>query len=279
VAALELAEKETRPVNACAEPFWKDRASCSVGSNVSFGPWSYVGSGVTIGDNVRIGPGVIIEDGVAIGSSTEIHPRVVLKWGVRIGSRCIVHPGTVIGADGFGYTQAPDPATGRVIHYRNPHLGSVTVEDDVEIGANACVDRGLVADTLIRRGSKLDNLVQVGHNCEIGRDCILVAQAGAAGHSSLGDRAWVLGQAGLSHGVKVGKDAIITGQTGVTGEIPEGRKAWGGTPSIPLDEELKTHALARKFLPRLRAFLDSFRKSATFAELKDRFPDRGDGRR
>ncbi|MDR3154339.1 MAG: UDP-3-O-(3-hydroxymyristoyl)glucosamine N-acyltransferase [Deltaproteobacteria bacterium] len=279
VAVLELADRALRPAFAQAEPFWKDRASVELGEGVAFGPGCYVGAGARIGRGARIGPGVIIEDEVTIGPGSEIHPRAIIRWRVRIGARCIIQPGAVIGGDGFGYTQAPDPAAGRLIHYKNPHLGSVTIEDDVEIGANTCVDRGLVADTVIRRGTKLDNLVQVGHNCEIGRDCILVSQAGAAGHSAIGDRAFILGQAGLSHGAKVGADAVITGQTGVTGEIPPGRKAWGGTPSIPLDEELKAQALARRFLPRLRAFLEHFRKSASFEELKERFQDRGDGRK
>ncbi|MDR2612500.1 MAG: UDP-3-O-(3-hydroxymyristoyl)glucosamine N-acyltransferase [Deltaproteobacteria bacterium] len=279
VAALELAERDLRPHTASAEPFWKDRASVELGEGVLFGPGAYVGAGARIAEGVRIGPGAIIEDGVSIGAFSEIHPRAVLRWGVRIGARCIIHPGAVIGGDGFGYTQVPDPSTGRLIHYRNPHLGSVTLEDDVEIGSNACVDRGLVADTVIRRGTKIDNLVQVGHNCEIGRDCILVSQCGAAGHSTIGDRAFVLGQAGLSHGARVGADAIVTGQTGVTGEIPPGRTAWGGTPAVPLDEELKIQALSRRFLPRLRAFLDQFRKSASFSELKERYQDRGDGRK
>jgi UDP-3-O-[3-hydroxymyristoyl] glucosamine N-acyltransferase len=279
VAVLELAEKVLRPGFPTGEPFFKDRASVTLGDGVIFGHGVCIGAGVTIGAGTLVWPGVIIEDGVTIGPETEIHPRAVIRWGVRIGSRCVIHPGAVIGGDGFGYTQVPDLTTGRLIHYRNPHLGSVTVEDDVEIGSNTCIDRGLVADTLIRRGTKVDNLVQIGHNCEIGRDCIIVSQAGAAGHSTVGDRAFILGQAGLSHGSKVGADAIITGQTGVTGEIPPGKAAWGGTPSIPLEDELKTQALARRFLPRIRSFLDQFRKSTSFSDLKERFQDRGDGRK
>ncbi|MDR1081968.1 MAG: UDP-3-O-(3-hydroxymyristoyl)glucosamine N-acyltransferase [Deltaproteobacteria bacterium] len=271
VGLLELAEKAIRPSWATAEPFFKDRAGVEAAEGVVFGPGSYIGAGVKLARNVRIGPGAVVEDGVEIGEGTAVHARAVVLWRVRIGARCVIGPGAVIGWDGFGYTQAPDPETGRLIHYRNPHLGGVVIEDDVEIGANTCVDRGLIADTLIRRGSKLDNLVQVGHNCEIGRDCLLASQVGTAGHAAVSDRAFILGQAGLSHGTRVGADAIITGQTGVTGEVPAGRTAWAGTPCIPLDEELKLQALARRFLPRLRNLLDHLRKSSSFSELRDRY--------
>jgi UDP-3-O-[3-hydroxymyristoyl] glucosamine N-acyltransferase len=271
VGLLELAERALRPSWPPAEPFFKDRSSVEAGPGVVFGPGTYVGAGVRLGEGARIGPGAAIEDEAEIGAGTVVHARAVIMWRVRIGCRCVIGPGAVIGWDGFGYTQAPDQATGRLIHYRNPHLGGVTIEDDVEIGANTCVDRGLIADTLIRRGSKLDNLVQVGHNCEIGRDCLLASQVGTAGHATVAERALVLGQAGLSHGTHVGADAIITGQTGVTGEVPAGRKAWAGTPCITLDEQLKLQALARRFLPRIRSFLEHFRKSSTFSELRDRY--------
>ncbi|MDR1042241.1 MAG: UDP-3-O-(3-hydroxymyristoyl)glucosamine N-acyltransferase [Deltaproteobacteria bacterium] len=279
VSVLETAERELRPDWPESRPYMKDGATVELGRDVVFGPGCCVGADVSLGDRVRLGPGVVVGDGAKVGPDTVIHPRAVLCWQVRIGARCVIGPGAVIGWDGFGYTQVPDPAAGRVIHYRNPHLGGVVIEDDVEIGANTCVDRGLVEDTVIRRGTKLDNLVQVGHNCEIGRDCLIASQAGTAGHSFVGDRAIVLGQAGLSHGTRVGADAIITGQTGVTGEIPPGREAWSGTPSIKLDESLRVQALARRFLPRLRVFFNHFHKSSSFDDLKERYADHGEGRK
>ncbi|MDR1166686.1 MAG: UDP-3-O-(3-hydroxymyristoyl)glucosamine N-acyltransferase [Deltaproteobacteria bacterium] len=277
-AVLNVAEKRLRPALPAGEPFFRDRESVSLGRGARIGPLSYVGARVTVGDGTVIGPQVYVGDDCQIGRDCLIHPGAILRWRTRLGDRVIIHAGAVLGEDGFGYTQIPIPASGRLIHYKNAHLGGVLIGDDVEIGALSCVDRGLVADTVIKEGSKLDNLVQVGHNCEIGRDCVVVSQAGAAGHSRVGDRAFILGQAGITHGGVVGADAIVTGQTGVTGHIPPGKRAWSGTPALPHEEDLKTQALARRYLPRWRRFVEAFKKSATFQELQELFfnsKDRG----
>jgi UDP-3-O-[3-hydroxymyristoyl] glucosamine N-acyltransferase len=267
---LEIAETALKPKNSVTEPFFKDKASTQIDPSVTFGPYSYVGAGVVIKKGASIGPGVIIEDDVSIGEDSCIHPGVTLRWRVKIGSRVIIHAGCVIGEDGFGYTQLPQK-NGRLIHFKNSHLGSVSIEDDVEIGALSCVDRGLVDDTTIKKGTKLDNLVQVGHNCLIGSDCIVVAQVGVGGHSEIGDRVFLLGQSGVSHGVKIGSDAIITGQCGVTGVIPPGKRAWSGTPSVPMDENLKTQALLRRYLPRLRDMTSAIKSSKGYEEFRTKF--------
>jgi UDP-3-O-[3-hydroxymyristoyl] glucosamine N-acyltransferase len=271
VAILEYIEKSLRPSNSTGDAFFKDRSSCQIDPTVIFGPYSYVGASVTLGKNVTIGPRVIIEDEVTIGDDSVIDPGAVLRWRVSLGKRVIIHVGAVIGEDGFGYTQLPQK-NGRLIHYKNSHLGTVVVEDDVEIGALTCIDRGLVGDTVIGKGSKIDNLVQIGHNCQVGSDAIIVSQAGIAGHSLVGDRAFLLGQAGISHGSIIGEDAIITGQCGVTGTIPPGKRPWGGSPAVPLDEQLKTLALMRRYLPQLKELMFALHKSESFEDLKKEFP-------
>ncbi|MDR2140204.1 MAG: UDP-3-O-(3-hydroxymyristoyl)glucosamine N-acyltransferase [Deltaproteobacteria bacterium] len=267
-AILGLAQEALRPPFPAGEPFFRDRPSCQIGPNVILGPQSYIGARVKIGANSVVGPGVFLEDDVEIGQNTILHPRAILRWGVKVGDRCQIHAGAVIGEDGFGYTQVPSPKTGRLIHYKNPHLGRVVIGDDVEIGALSAVDRGLVADTVIERGTKMDNLAQIGHNCHLGQDVIVVAQVGCAGHSQVGDRVFLLGQCGLTHGAVVGQDAIITGQSGVTGQVPAGRQPWSGTPVRPQSQTLRTQAMVLNDLPRWRRFWSVFKKSPTYEALK-----------
>ncbi|MDR1545357.1 MAG: UDP-3-O-(3-hydroxymyristoyl)glucosamine N-acyltransferase [Deltaproteobacteria bacterium] len=252
---------------ATARPFFKDEASTTLGPGCVFGPYVHVGARVRLGRGVQVGPGCFIDDDVTVGDDTILHPRVTLRWGVKVGARCQIRSGAVIGEDGFGYSQIPAPG-GRLIHFKNPHAGGVTIEDDVEIGALAAIDRGLLADTFVGRGAKIDNLVQIGHNCRLGRDCLLAGQAGLAGHVEVGDRAFLLGQVGLSHGVTIGADAVVAGQAGVLGVIPPGRRVWTGTPAQPQADEYRSQVMTRKDLPKWRRFLKLFRKSRTFEELK-----------
>ena len=269
---LGLLGRKNQPAPISGEAFFADRASVTLGEGVVIGPQAYVGPGVKIGARTVIAPQVYLDQGVEIGEDCLIHPRAVLRWGVRVGRGCQIHAGAVLGEDGFGYTQLPDPARGRLIHFKNAHLGGVIIEDDVEIGAQACIDRGLVSDTVIGRGSKLDNLVQIGHNVKIGRDCIVVSQVGVGGHSRLGDRVFLLGQAGLGPGVVIGEDAVVTAQAGLgSGELPAGRRAWSGTPVRPSDEAYQIMALSASQLPKVRRFFQEFKKSGSFDDLKETF--------
>jgi UDP-3-O-[3-hydroxymyristoyl] glucosamine N-acyltransferase len=268
-AVLNVVDYEARPPLPEGEPLFKDKSSVTLGGGVRLGPFSYIGANVMIGARSVVGPYVFIEDDVEVGEDTILHPRATLRWGVKIGSRCQIHSGSVIGGDGFGYTQVPGNA--RLVHYKNAHLGSVTIGDDVEIGSLTAVDRGLVEDTVVASGTKLDNLVQVGHNVRIGRDAIIVSQVGIGGHTQVGDRAFILGQVGLSHGAVVGEDAILTGQSGVTGKVPPGRRAWGGTPARPMEDYLRDQGHVHRSLPLWNRFLRLFKKSGDFAELKKAF--------
>jgi UDP-3-O-[3-hydroxymyristoyl] glucosamine N-acyltransferase len=273
---LGLVGRDFSPEWATAQPFFKDQASCSIGEGVSFGPNVYVGAGVSIGPGCRIGPGVFLDDKVTIGQDCVIHPGAVLRFGVKVGRRCQIHANSVIGEDGFGYNQIPCLERQRLIHFKNPHLGSVIIEDDVEIGALTAIDRGLVADTVIGQGTKIDNLVQIGHNCHIGQDCVVVSQVGAAGHSQVGDRVFLLGQCGLNHGAKVGHDAIISGQSGVLGQVPPGKNVWTGTPVKPQREEYTAQIMVKNDLPKWRKFLKLFLKDQSWADIKKAMTDEGE---
>lgn len=294
----ELAERFSGPALICLEPrlaftlllerfgqamvpppapaddsqiFFKDRDSVQLGPGVVVGPQTYIGAGVSIGRETLIYPQVFIEDGVQIGEDCLIHPRVVLRWGTVLGRRVIIHAGAVIGEDGFGYSQIPNPLGGRLYHLKNVHLGGVILGDDVEVGAGAAIDRGLIESTRIGQGTKIDNLAQIAHNVQIGRDNIIVAQAGLAGHVRTGDRAFLLGQAGLAPGARIGDDAILSAQSGLTGVIPPGRKVWSGSPARPQEEHYQIQALARRELPRIKEFFRLLKASSSLEELKKKF--------
>lgn len=197
----------------------------SIGENVRIYPFVYVGSGTRIENGVTIHPFVHIGRGVFIGENTKIYPNVTIYDGVSIGKRVIVHSGTVIGSDGFGYIWDGKK------HLKIPHLGKVEIEDDVEIGANVTIDRAALGRTVIKRGTKIDNLVQIGHNVTVGEDCIIVAQVGIGGSVEVGKRVVIAGQAGIRDHVKIGDDVKIGGQSGVTKDVEKGSEVMG-TPHM-----------------------------------------------
>ena len=205
----------------------------SLGEGISIYPGAVIGNNVTIGDRVVIYPGAVIYDNVVIGDDCVIHANAVIRERCRLGKRCKLQPGAVIGSDGFGY--APDGAS----YYPIPQIGIVMLEDDVEIGANATVDRAALEVTLIKRGTKLDNLVQVAHNCQIGEDCMIVSQVGIAGSSKIGNHVTLAGQVGVVGHVNIGDNVIVGAQAGVPGSL-EGNAYYSGSPAMPHKEWLKT---------------------------------------
>ncbi|MBI2377518.1 MAG: UDP-3-O-(3-hydroxymyristoyl)glucosamine N-acyltransferase [Deltaproteobacteria bacterium] len=196
-----------------------------VGPSVSAGPFVYVGVGAIVEEGCVLYAGVHVESGARIGAGSILYDHVVVRHGCVVGERNILHPGVVIGTDGFGFAQ--ERGEDGVEHVKIPQTGVVVLEDDVEIGANSCVDRAALGVTRVGRGTKIDNLVQVGHNVEIGPGCILVAQSGVAGSSKLG-RGVILGaQSGVSGHLSVGDGAVLLGQAGVIKDVEAGDKVAG----------------------------------------------------
>jgi len=186
------------------------------------------GKNVKIGSNSIIMAGVYLGDSVEIGDNVLIYPNVSIYHGVKIGNNCIIHSGAVIGSDGYGFAHTKD---GR--HIKIYQLGTVILEDDVEIGANTTIDRGAIGDTVIRRGTKIDNLVQIGHNCDIGQNSLIVSQTGLAGSTTLGRNVVMGGQSGTAGHLKIGDFATIAARGGVTKSL-EGGKEYGGAPAIEM---------------------------------------------
>lgn len=220
-------------------------AKVELGEGVTIGACAVIEEGVRIGARTRIEAGAVIGHGVRIGEYCQIYPRAVLYPGTTLGNWVVVHAGAVLGADGFGYVR--NPSTGAYTQF--PQQGTLVIEDEVEIGANTTIDRGALAETRIRRGTKIDNLVHVGHNCDIGEDVILVALTGISGSSSVGKSAVLAGQVGIGDHAHVGPGVILGGQAGVlsgksvTNEgLRPGTVLWG-TPARPLKQVLREIAV------------------------------------
>ena len=203
--------------------------SAKIGENVYIGAFVVIGAGVEIGDNVQIYPNTFIDDNVTIGEGTVIYAGVKIYEGCRVGKHCVLHAGAVVGSDGFGH--APD-AEGH--YHKIPQIGNVVIEDDVELGANTTVDRATMGSTIIRRGVKIDNLVQVAHNVEIGEDTVIAAQSGIAGSTTIGRRCMLGGQVGISGHIMIADGSIFGAQSGVPSNIKEPNQIWQGYPVMPI---------------------------------------------
>ncbi len=212
--------------------------TASLGRDITLYPNVYVSDGVRIGDRSVLYPGVYIGEGSTIGEDCLIYPNVTIREGVRIGSRVTVHSGTVIGSDGFGYVMHE----GR--HEKIPQVGGVVIEDDVEIGACVTIDRATTGNTVIGEGTKIDNLVQIGHNVKIGKHCIIVAQVGIAGSTELGNYVTLAGQVGISDHLKIGDGCIVGAKSGVMRNLTRG--AYSGIPATEHRKWLKTQAIIER---------------------------------
>ena len=244
VCAVEVFHPPTRPEPGIS-PAASIHPGARVGRDVTVAPFVAIGDGASIGDRTVLFPGVVVGKGSSVGDDCRLYPHVTLYDGVRVGSRVILHAGCVIGSDGFGF--APSGS-----EYRKfPQIGTVEIEDDVEIGANTTIDRAALGVTRIGRGTKLDNLVQVGHNVEIGRDTVIAAQTGISGSCRVGSRVMMGGQVGLAGHLEVEDGIMLGAKSGVAGTLraSEGR-IWSGIPAIPHQAWLRVSALLPK-LPEL----------------------------
>ncbi len=224
--------------------------NAKIGSGVSIGPYAVVGENVRIGERTCIGAGCVIADGTQVGADCILFPRVVIYTGVKLGDRVVVHAGCVLGSDGFGYVCDTD--TGEYMQF--PQQGTLSIEDYVEIGANTTVDRGALEETRIARGTKLDNLVHIGHNVRVGRNVVIAAQTGISGSSIVGDGAILGGQVGIGEHADVGPDVILGGGAGVLSKKKlrgAGMVFWG-RPAQPLREYLKGLATLSKLTRKVK---------------------------
>ena len=233
----------------------------STGKNVSIYPLVYAGEDAVIGDDVILFPGVFIGDRVKVGNNSVLYANVSVMQDCIIGDNVVIHSGTVIGADGFGYVP------GEKGHVKIPQLGNVRIDDDVEIGANSTIDRAAHGTTHIKRGVKIDNLVQVAHNVVIGEDSIVVAQAGISGSVDVGNNVIIGGQVGIKDHVSIGDNAQVGSGSGVHKSIAEGEAALGN-PTLPPRLWLKTRALIER-LPEMNKKIKELEKKLSSLKKKD----------
>jgi UDP-3-O-[3-hydroxymyristoyl] glucosamine N-acyltransferase len=217
--------------------------TATLGRDVNVGPFATIGDDVTIGDGVTIYQSVSVAPGCAIGDGTVVYPLVSIYEGTTIGRRCILHSGVVVGSDGYGF------ATEEGRHHKVPQIGSVRIEDDVEIGSNTTIDRGTIGETVVGEGTKIDNLVQIGHGVKIGKHCLLVAQVGIAGSTELGDSVVVAGQSGFSGHLKIGNRVQVAAKSAVLDDVPDDAKVMG-SPAMPFRDFARREALLKRLIKR-----------------------------
>jgi UDP-3-O-[3-hydroxymyristoyl] glucosamine N-acyltransferase len=259
--AAHFAPKRARPeIGISCDAFVS--ATARIGKETNIHPGAHVGAGVILGDRCDIHPGAVLGRGCRLGDDVVVYPNAVLYDEVIVGNRVILHAGCVIGADGFGYRTV----AGR--HERIPHFGTVRIEDDVEIGANTTIDRAMVDETVIGQGTKLDNLVMIGHNCEIGRHNLFASQVGFAGSVTTGDYVVCAGQVGIADHAHLGSRSVLGPKAGVHDDVPDGER-YVGVPAVP-EVECYRSVLALQKLPEMRQqFRRLERKVANLAALAE----------
>lgn len=237
-------EIEAQQLTGIQEPSYR-ASTASFGEKVFIGAFAYIGEGVVIGNHVKVHPQVYIGNNVRIGDHTVLHPGVKIYHNCVIGAHVTIHAGSVIGGDGFGFAPQADGTFKKV-----PQIGNVVVEDYVEIGVNAAIDRATIGSTLIRKGAKLDNLIQVAHNVDVGNNSVIAAQAGISGSTKIGSGVMIGGQAGIVGHLQIADGARINAQSGVTKSIKSPGGAVTGSPAHDYTSTLRSQAIARK-LPEL----------------------------
>lgn len=227
--------------------------TAKIGENVYLAPFSVVEDNAVIGDGAQLYPHAVVEAGAKIGAGTVLHSNTVVYHDCRVGNNCILHSGCVIGADGFGF--APSP-TG---YEKIPQIGIVIVEDDVEIGANTCIDRATMGATVIHKGVKLDNLIQIAHNDEIGSHTVMAAQVGVAGSTKIGEWCMFGGQVGIAGHSKIGDRTMSGAQAGIAGSLPKGNVTVQGSPAIDAKNFARSSVVFKK-LPDMYQQLNALQK-------------------
>ena len=232
--------------------------TAKIGENVYIAPFACVGDGAEIGDNTSLHPHATVGNGAKVGSNCILYPHATVYQDCRVGNNCILHAGSVIGADGFGFAPSPEG------YEKIPQIGIVVLEDNVEIGANTCIDRATMGATIIRKGVKLDNLIQIAHNVEVGSHTVMASQVGIAGSTKIGEWCMFGGQVGVAGHITVGNKVNMGAQSGVNGSVKDG-KSLIGTPPIEFKNYFKSSAVFKK-LPDMYLELNSLKKE--LEELK-----------
>lgn len=248
-ALLDIAAKALEPKYSGVEQPCYVAEGVDVPEDAYIGAFAYIGRGVRLGKGVKIFPQAYIGDNVVVGDDSVVKPGAKIYHNCRIGSRCIIHAGCVIGADGFGFAPTVEG------YKKIPQLGNVVIEDDVEIGANTTIDRAMMGSTVVGRGTKLDNLIQIAHNCRIGKDTVMAAQVGIAGSTKVGDRCMFGGQVGLAGHISVGDRVELGAQSGVHGDIPSDSRLIGSPPV-----DIRTFARNVVYSKRMGELFDRVRK-------------------
>lgn len=257
---LQLYAAASAPKKKGVDPLAFVSPSAKVDEAAYVGAFAYVGDGVTIGKGTQVHPHAVIEDGASVGDGCILYPNVTIYHGCKLGNNVIVHSGAVIGADGFGF--APD-ANG---YEKIPQIGIVTIDDNVEIGANTCVDRSTMGSTIIKKGVKLDNLIQIAHNVEVGENTVMSAQVGIAGSTKVGSWCMFGGQVGLAGHITIGDKTQLGAQSGVPGNI-KGGQTLIGTPPMEPKAYFRSQAIFRR-LPELYKEINELKKQVE--ELKNK---------
>lgn len=239
VARLLQLYESMKPRKSGIDPLAFVSPSAKIGEGCYIGAFAFVGDNVVIGDGCQVYPHAYIGDGVTVGSHCILYPHATVYYGCRIGNNVTLHSGSVIGADGFGFAPTPEG------YDKIPQIGIVTIEDNVEIGANTCVDRSTMGSTFVRKGVKLDNLVQIAHNTDIGENTVMSAQVGIAGSTKIGQWCMFGGQAGVAGHITVGDKVNLGAQAGVTGSV-KSNETLIGSPVIPPTNYFKSYAIFRR---------------------------------
>ena len=258
LAKLMNLYEQSQPKPTGIHPLAYVSPTAKLGDNVYIAPFACVGDYAVIGDNTALHSHVTIGSSVKIGNNCILYPNVTVYHDCRVGNNCILHAGCVIGADGFGFAPSPEG------YEKIPQIGITILEDNVEVGANTCIDRATMGATIIRKGVKLDNLIQIAHNVEVGSNTVMASQVGIAGSTKVGEWCMFGGQVGLAGHIKIGNKVNLGAQSGVPGSIKDG-EALIGTPPIELKNYFKSSVLFKK-LPEMATEMNSLRKE--IEELK-----------
>lgn len=259
---LEKFNQEQQPPEGISESALI-HAQAKIGENVSIGPGTVIEAGAQIGKGSRIGPQVYLGTNVKVGEGVHLYPGVRILKDCEIGDRCVLHANTVIGSDGFGFAPQGNGRYQKIIH-----LGNVVIESDVEIGANSAIDRATLGSTIIRTGAKLDNLVQIAHNVEVGAHTVIAAQVGIAGSAKVGRNCRIGGQVGIAGHITVADGTQIQAQSGIAGNIKTPNTSLFGSPAIPYKDFIRSFIVFKKLPELYRRFTQLEKQSARSAEAK-----------